>query len=123
MAAFDDDEGPWTAYYVDPLNCPAALVNYVYHPKRRVAAFRFLASLCLLLTAGHSRLTMRVDIQILHDIIVELYSSESALNPRQRMGFIAQARQRLGNMWKSVPDTMKFNPTQPPPPPWIFMLQ
>ncbi|KAK8049385.1 hypothetical protein PG994_011115 [Apiospora phragmitis] len=107
MADFDDDQGPWTAYYVNPLNCPPALVNYVYQPKQRVAAFRFLASLCL----------------ILHDIIVELYSSEGALNPRQRMGFIARTRQRLENMWKSVPDTMKFNPTQLPPPPWIFMLQ
>ncbi|KAK8056456.1 fungal specific transcription factor [Apiospora rasikravindrae] len=107
MADFADDDGPWRAYYVDPMNCPPALVNYVYHPKRRVAAFRYLASLCL----------------ILHDIIVELYSSESTLSPRQRMGFIARARRRLDNMWKSVPGTMKFNPTQPPPPPWIFMLQ
>ncbi len=47
MVDFDDDDEPWTAYFVDPLNCPPSLVNYVYQPKRRVAAFRFLARLCL----------------------------------------------------------------------------
>ncbi|KAK7989384.1 hypothetical protein PG989_009699 [Apiospora arundinis] len=107
MADFDDDEGPWTAYYVNPLNCPPQLASYVYQPKRRVGAFRFLATLCL----------------ILHDIIVELYSSEGVLNPRQRTGFIERTRKRLDSLWKSVPETMKFNATQQPPPPWIFMLQ
>lgn len=56
MADFDDDEGPWTAYFVKPLNCPPSLLTYVYQPKRRVAAFRFHARLCLvrspLLDAG-----------------------------------------------------------------------
>ncbi|KAK8138797.1 fungal-specific transcription factor domain-containing protein [Apiospora sp. TS-2023a] len=55
MADFDDDEGPWRAYYVNPLNCPPALVHYVYQPKRRVAAFRFLASLCLVSFTPSSR--------------------------------------------------------------------
>ncbi|KAK8124555.1 fungal-specific transcription factor domain-containing protein [Apiospora kogelbergensis] len=104
---FDDDEGPWTAYYVNPLNCPPQLAKYVYQPKRRAAAFRFLARLCL----------------ILHDIIVELYSSEGTLNPHQKLGFIARTRQRLDNLWESMPETMKFNANQQPPPPWIFMLQ
>ena len=47
MTDFDDDEGPWTAYFVNPLNSTPALMNYVYQPKRRVAAFRFLARICL----------------------------------------------------------------------------
>lgn len=54
---------------------------------------------------------------------MELYSTESRLKGRQRSGFIAKTRQRLENVWMTVPDTMKFNPSQPSPPPWIFMLQ
>lgn len=47
MPDFDDDEEPWTPYFINPNNCPWSLVGYVYQPQRRVAAFRFLARLCL----------------------------------------------------------------------------
>ncbi|KAH8897668.1 hypothetical protein GQ53DRAFT_449273 [Thozetella sp. PMI_491] len=107
MADFDDDDAPWTAYFINPLHCPNALISYVYQPKRRVATFRFHARLCL----------------ILHDIIMELYSTESRLSSRQRLAFIPRMRQKLDHLWKSVPDTMKFNPTLPSPPPWVFMFQ
>ncbi|OAA57993.1 Transcription factor [Niveomyces insectorum RCEF 264] len=107
MVDFDDDEAPWTAYFVDPLNCPPTLVNYVYQPKRRVAAFRYLGQLCL----------------ILHDVIMELYSTESRLNARQRTHFIGKTCRRIEDVWTTVPDTMKFNPARPSPPPWIFILQ
>ncbi|KAH8655897.1 fungal-specific transcription factor domain-containing protein [Xylariales sp. PMI_506] len=107
MADFDDNDGRWTAYFANPLNCPPTLLSYVYQPKRRVATFRFLASLCF----------------ILHDIIMELYSTESRLSPRQRLAFIPKMQQRLGHLWKEVPSNMKFNYSQPSPPPWIFMFQ
>ncbi|QKX60436.1 uncharacterized protein TRUGW13939_07581 [Talaromyces rugulosus] len=107
MVDFDDVDSPWTPYFVNPFNCPPALMTYVYQPNRRVAAFRFHASLCL----------------ILHDIIMELYSTESRLSSRRRMEFIGKTRQRLNDFWKSVPDGMKFTVDKPSPPPWIFMLQ
>ena len=53
MTDFDDDEAPWTAYFVNSMNCPPALINYVYQPKRRVATFRFLARICLVSLSEH----------------------------------------------------------------------
>lgn len=47
MADFDDDDGPWMPYFTEPLNRPPALIHYVYQPKKRVAAFRYHASICL----------------------------------------------------------------------------
>lgn len=61
--------------------------------------------------------------QILHDIIIDLYSTESRLLPRERSGFVTRTRSRLEGLWKDVPDEAKFNPMQPSPPPNVFMFQ
>lgn len=68
-------------------------------------------------------LTPQTGVQILHDIIIELYSTESRLGAQKRRAFIAETQQKLKDMWDSVPDHMKFKTEAPSPPPWIFMLQ
>jgi hypothetical protein len=50
MLDFDDDEEAWFPFHVNPLNCPPAPIGYVYQPKRRVAAFRYIARVCLVRT-------------------------------------------------------------------------
>lgn len=119
MPDFDNDEEPWTAYFVNPANCPWSLTGYVYQPSRRMAAFRFLARLCLV----SERLEIEIDKQVLHDVIMELYSTEGRLSSRQRIGFVTRTQLRLDELWKEVPSEMKFKPAQASPPPWIFMFQ
>jgi hypothetical protein len=55
MVDFDDDDGPWTPYFVNSMNCPPSLVSYVYQPSRRVATFRYLGRLCLVSIISRSR--------------------------------------------------------------------
>ena len=61
--------------------------------------------------------------KILHDIIVELYSVESRLSSKQRMGFVVRTRLRMDELWRSVPEEMKTNATGLAPPPYLFMFQ
>jgi hypothetical protein len=61
MLDFDDDEEAWFPFHVNPLNCPPALIGYVYQPKRRVAAFRYIARVCLVST-WHS--AFRLDVPL-----------------------------------------------------------
>lgn len=37
--------------------------------------------------------------------------------------FIWDKRQEMERFWSSVPENMKFNPSRPSAPPWVFMLQ
>lgn len=62
-----------------------------------------------------------VSIQIVHDIIMGLYSSESRDNvPQIRARFVGVTRKRLDALWDDVPSLMKAGPPQPSPPPHIF---
>jgi hypothetical protein len=54
---------------------------------------------------------------------MDLYSSESRLNSRQRAKFVPRTSQRLDELFSSVPEAMKFNSSLPSPPPWVFMFQ
>ena len=108
LTDFDDDDQPWTPYYVNPVNRPAELANYVWQPKACIETFRHYCNLHL----------------IIHDMIVALYSAESRLSPSQRIAFFARTRNRLEVWWSDFPADMKFeDPEGACPPPWIYLVQ
>ena len=60
------------------------------------------------------------DRQIVHDILVGVYSYESRDDMSStRSAFIMKTKQRLDRLWEAVPERMR-NDIHPSPPPHIF---
>lgn len=115
---FEDEHEAWRPYYRHPANRPWQLASYFYQPKRRAVWFRALASLSLV-----SLVQCICSPQILHDIIMDLYSTESRLNSRQRLGVRTRIRSRLDELWTSVPNDAKYTSGAACPAPQVFMFQ
>jgi hypothetical protein len=117
LADYEDENEDWTPYYRHPINRPWHLTNYSYPQKRRATWFRSLAFLSLV-----SQQVARL-MQILHDIIMDLYSTESRLNSRQRSGVRSRLKGKLDEIWAGVPDDAKYRSGAISPSPQVFMFQ
>ncbi|GFZ47574.1 hypothetical protein JCM24511_05318 [Saitozyma sp. JCM 24511] len=106
LVDFADDDEAWCPFYAHVSNRPAPLRAYTYAPKRQMDTFRHLAHLSV----------------ILHDLITQIYSSDSELDEAQRQEFCTSSQHRLQNLGESMAGSHQFSPGRPSPPPWIFML-
>ena len=120
IPVFTNDEEPWIPYFVNPLNCPPSLQGYVYPHSSRSTAFRLIARLCIVSDYLRAIVHFR---QIVHDIIMGLYSTDRRGNVSHiREAFVTKTRRRLDGLWNDIPAHMKTGLDQPSPPPHIFMF-